>query len=1007
MAPLYNAIAIAVAVLISPAAEAQQPVCVGGGRSSDQRNPSCAEEEKPDVEHSTDGSSNARSTTDGGNLRSGEFNNVAASVATTAIMIEKDDHGHSQVERQQHHQQREQEQPCGLYLAESTLHEGMLGVYSGIDRYAKSEIGSEFDLHVPIMDANLNEWSSWHDIMWNSDSIEDDLYLQNYFQIQSFTPGIPSLVQCAPKEIKNVQVQKEDPQEQRRQQQQHDGPRESSDFIGNDGINTFFGNIQQTGGRGGGGHHDDSLLPPTIGSFSYRRRRPLTATYDIKAGHELFTDCNDSVSNRGDDDNDDDEEEDEEENNVYGGDEYEYDEPDAYGETLEWLRTYGVCIDTLQISSSTIPNVGLGAFAKRKFKKGETIISSPVIQFDRSQVQIVDQHERIDSDEEIYDEDEEDDYRDDSDGKGRRRLHYTEHVKGQQLLLNYCFGHENSTVLLLPYGPGVNYINHNHQNPNAIVDWTESAAEFSDEDALFVTAHELLYRKSRRLLFDYVALRDIEEGEEIFIDYGAQWQEAWEKHVSSWEEKNKVEDKGATSSPPSSRWYTSAADYKRSHVNDPIRTLTEQEDHPYPSNIRTACLFEEQDGQIIVLNYGYKAGSGPPVYWDSGNDGCLRPCNILDREFVGGKYYYTVEVEPMINKLAPAYCDMSYDRRIVLKTPGRAIDLVDVEYTSHQHHPIGFRHEIGIPSDMFPDLWMTKDPDPTGDFLQPEMEIGQIETIRWKSDGTVVTPNAHIMKLRPSVRESLLQYCDYMGITETFRDLTYRGNSYPPGEDSHVDFRGQNWFIQRPEGHWKSNMHWISPSDWISQMDYLRALSAAGFDEVLQQIGDHFGFKGLACYHVTFIAVSHCQRGYLHYDVSNTGRKTFNVIIPLLLANETGPELDLQSLVQRNDGEWERSDREGRLRYTYDIASMMGDDAYHATSAVDYRVNKEMRMAATVYIADIGEDNVKAILDDYTQAYPPPDRPDILLRMAGAHWKHDDPTAKLPKPLMKPPDDTK
>jgi hypothetical protein len=36
----------------------------------------------------------------------------------------------------------------------------------------------------------------------------------------------------------------------------------------------------------------------------------------------------------------------------------------------------------------------------------------------------------------------------------------------------------------------------------------------------------------------------------------------------------------------------------------------------------------------------------------------------------------------------------------------------------------------------------------------------------------------------------------------------------------------------------------------------------------------------------------------------------------------------------------------------------------HATSAVDYRVNKEFRMAATVYIADVNEDNVENIMNE-------------------------------------------
>jgi len=119
-------------------------------------------------------------------------------------------------------------------------------------------------------------------------------------------------------------------------------------------------------------------------------------------------------------------------------------------------------------------------------------------------------------------------------------------------------------------------------------------------------------------------------------------------------------------------------------------------------------------------------------------------------------------------------------------------------------------------------------------------------------------------------------------------------------------------------------------------------LSAAGFDDILKSVGETFGLEGLAAYHLSFIGVSHCNEGFLHYDVTQTGKRAFNIIIPLILANETGPELDL-----RQDGSLEPEDV-GRLRYRYDVASMVGDDCNHATSAADYRLKKEMRMAATV-----------------------------------------------------------
>ena len=156
-----------------------------------------------------------------------------------------------------------------------------------------------------------------------------------------------------------------------------------------------------------------------------------------------------------------------------------------------------------------------------------------------------------------------------------------------------------------------------------------------------------------------------------------------------------------------------------------------------------------------------------------------------------------------------------------------------------------------------------------GDFVVPKtMDIGQIEPIRWTSTGQRVTPNAYLIRMKPEIREMMLEYCDSMNITNKFRDLTYRGNSLGPDENDRVELQhGLNWYIQRPPSYWRSNMHWISPLDSYSHNDYLRALGKAGFDDVLVQIGNYFNLTGLACYHLSFIAVSHSQKGFIHYDM--------------------------------------------------------------------------------------------------------------------------------------------
>ena len=281
------------------------------------------------------------------------------------------------------------------------------------------------------------------------------------------------------------------------------------------------------------------------------------------------------------------------------------------------------------------------------------------------------------------------------------------------------------------------------------------------------------------------------------------------------------------------------------------------------------------------------------------------------------------------------------------------------------------------------------------DFFRPTvMEVGQIEQIRWNNETQEPVTNAYVMQLDSRVREVMLDYCDQMGITEKFRDLTYRGHELQANQERILELQGLNWYVQRPPQYWRSNMHWISPLDALSHRDYLQALSLAGFDGVLRSIGEYFGLDGLACYHVTFIAVSYSQKGYVHYDMKRTGNRVFNVIFPLILANNTGPELDLQAGTTGDP-----SLPIGRLKYEYDIATLIGDDAYHGTSAVDYSSHKEMRMAATVYIADIQEDNIDSIMADYTQNYPPPRRKDLLLRMAGTHWKRNDPFVRLPEPF--------
>ena len=274
------------------------------------------------------------------------------------------------------------------------------------------------------------------------------------------------------------------------------------------------------------------------------------------------------------------------------------------------------------------------------------------------------------------------------------------------------------------------------------------------------------------------------------------------------------------------------------------------------------------------------------------------------------------------------------------------------------------------------------------DFEAATLLPNTISQITWSSTGETVSPYSYRIGLEPKLTDALLEYCQETGITKTFSSLLVNGNPLKPRSGKVLPLLDHCWYVQRPSGQWASNAHWISPFDERTHEDYLKVLSKGGFDQVLESIGKQFGFDGLVAYHLTFIGVSHCTKGFMHHDFEDIKGKGFNLIIPLILAKDAEPELDLE---QRGN-----EDMVGRYKYELNEANMVGDRVGHATSSCDYLAQGEMRMAATVYIADVNSENVARIVDDFTQAYPPRGDCQYLLDRAGSHWKHDDLTKQLP-----------
>ncbi|CAB9522607.1 expressed unknown protein [Seminavis robusta] len=269
---------------------------------------------------------------------------------------------------------------------------------------------------------------------------------------------------------------------------------------------------------------------------------------------------------------------------------------------------------------------------------------------------------------------------------------------------------------------------------------------------------------------------------------------------------------------------------------------------------------------------------------------------------------------------------------------------------------------------------------------------GEILPMTWQ--GKNLSRNCFRLGMPLELVPELLSYANHMGITGFYRDLVIDGNPLAAGGERVMEFGedSHQWMVQRPKSHWCSNMHWVSPALESAHDDYLRVLGAGGFDQVLEAVGNYFELEALSAYHLSFIGVSHCEKGYVHADVSGSGRKAFNIIIPLMLESDADPELEILG------DEGEEDATQHFYKYRINAASMVGDDALHATAACDYRPQGQMRLAATVYVGDITPENVDELLTSLTQAYPPPGDASHLLERAGQHWSRSDSSKRLPLP---------
>ena len=175
--------------------------------------------------------------------------------------------------------------------------------------------------------------------------------------------------------------------------------------------------------------------------------------------------------------------------------------------SLDWLQQHGYCVDVLQVGETDDDDDDEGAaFVTRAIRKGEIISPAPLLTLKRSDLEMYEfnQHEIT------Y----------------RNALNF-DRLTGQEELLNLCYGHADSELLLLPYSPGVSFIRHASadQPANAEIRWSAG-----QEELLALHPIDVLELPGGQLRMEFVALRDLQAGEQVLVDFGPAYETAWNEN---------------------------------------------------------------------------------------------------------------------------------------------------------------------------------------------------------------------------------------------------------------------------------------------------------------------------------------------------------------------------------------------------------------------------------------------------------------------------------------------
>jgi hypothetical protein len=219
---------------------------------------------------------------------------------------------------------------------------------------------------------------------------------------------------------------------------------------------------------------------------------------------------------------------------------------------------------------------------------------------------------------------------------------------------------------------------------------------------------------------EIVALRDIKPGEEVYMDYGEAWEDAWENHVANYKPPPPLMTADGKTEEP----FVTAKE--ANEKEGPLELLVsnnlrEIPGHPY---LFTGCQYKtgsdfvtnkDNDGTWDQPNSKWKKLSDARIlklYADDGSfyeggysyhgDRTYWPCSILRKEANDDSYVVRIHQHKRHDQQKWDENDLP---KLLTNYPRESIHYFVKPYASDQNLPGVFRHAIGIRDEIFPTQW--------------------------------------------------------------------------------------------------------------------------------------------------------------------------------------------------------------------------------------------------------------------------------------------------------------